>query len=177
LQLKEDHRLKKLAKVKTSSAKNLKNKRKYEKLKEDTRIAKKEWHKREGTYRRGMNLDLPMALAVPVPKKQGKGHCEYCGLKGHSTARSRKCKAKPGDPKQFRVDGTLLCDDQKETDDDIEDCNNFDAMPLEALPQEAEMFGGPIEYCSATTARLDDAWNLPDSSNDDNSVQPTSGNI
>jgi hypothetical protein len=59
LDQKERSRVRRLAKVKTKEAKINKNKKKRDKLTEDTKIAKKEKHRREGTYRRGMNLDDP----------------------------------------------------------------------------------------------------------------------
>jgi hypothetical protein len=62
LKIKEATRLKKLDRSKTSNAKKAKNKRKYEKLKEHTKKAKMELHKRQGTYRKGMNLDDPFEL-------------------------------------------------------------------------------------------------------------------
>jgi hypothetical protein len=98
----------KIAKVKTSTAKKEKNKRKYEKLKEHTKKAKLERHKRQGTYRKGMNLDDPIedvgnkedngdddAGRKLAAKKQKKltGYCEYCGQKGHLQKRSKKCQA------------------------------------------------------------------------------------
>jgi hypothetical protein len=60
LEIKEKNRRKRLAKVKTKEAKLKKNKRKYDKLAEDVKVAKMEKHKRQGTYRRGMNLDDPV---------------------------------------------------------------------------------------------------------------------
>jgi RIO-like serine/threonine protein kinase len=54
---KESKRINKLEKIRSSEAKKEKNKRKYEKLKEHTLQAKKEFHKRQGTYRKGMNMD------------------------------------------------------------------------------------------------------------------------
>ena len=59
LEKKEMNRMKKLVKIRTRDAKKEKNKRKYDKLKDHTRMAKMEYHKRQGTYRRGMNLDDP----------------------------------------------------------------------------------------------------------------------
>jgi hypothetical protein len=67
LKLKEKNRNKRLAKVKTKDAKLNKNKRKYDKLAENVKIAKMELHKRQDTYRYGMNLDDPVDLDAVKP--------------------------------------------------------------------------------------------------------------
>jgi hypothetical protein len=92
------------ARVKTSAAKKEKNKRKYKKLKEHTKIVKMEFHKRQGTYRKGMNMDDPYGQDAdveeqqegakkPVAKRSKKaiGFCEYCGRSDHVTKRSKNC--------------------------------------------------------------------------------------
>jgi hypothetical protein len=104
LDQKERSRVRRLAKVKTKEAKTKKSKRKHDKLAEDTKIAKKELHRREGTYRRGMNLDDPEDEAEGTddrPPKRARltstntkgNHCEYCGKSNHLTKRSKKCTA------------------------------------------------------------------------------------
>jgi hypothetical protein len=50
---------KRLAAIRTKAAKLKKNKRKFDKLKKATTQAKKEFHKRQGTYKKGMNMDDP----------------------------------------------------------------------------------------------------------------------
>jgi hypothetical protein len=165
LQIKDAVRLKKLANSKTSTAKKEKNKRKYEKLKEHTKIAKTELHKRMGTYRRGMNLDDPLEIiegdtTKPAAKKRKTNSpqfCEYCGKKGHITKRSKRCDAALDSCKKYRkVDGTLLTEPPSTTTapvafddaaDDIRDCENFDSMPLVAMPGE--------EYCCDVEGTLD----------------------
>jgi hypothetical protein len=140
LQKKEDYRVKKFEKSQTPAAKRHKNKMKYEYLKKKTLIAKMEFHKRAGTYRRGMNLDLPLSMEQPVAKPStSSSHCEYCGRKGHATTRSKKCLAAPGSEKLYRKNGSLLTEpdpDDQSDDDDSSDCSNFDAMPLVADPEE-----------------------------------------
>jgi hypothetical protein len=123
LEHKESNRIKKLAKVKTSTAKKDKNKRKYENLKAHTIIAKKEHHKREGTYRKGMNMDDPYGELLngqedqeagkkqPASKRAKKavGYCQYCGKSDHLTKRSKNCKAGLDARIKFhRDDGSLL---------------------------------------------------------------------
>lgn len=120
LHQKEKHRQRRLSKIRTRNAKVSKNKRKYEQLKKYTLVAKKERHKREGTYRRGMNLDDPYGegqddgeeCKPPATKKPrgttNKGqHCPYCGSKGHVTKRSKNCKAPLDGPIRFHKETGL----------------------------------------------------------------------
>jgi hypothetical protein len=134
LKVKEGNRMKRLAKVRTREGKKNRNKSKHEKLKADTVMAKTEHHKREGTYRKGMNIDDPYGellqgrdeeeVAVDVlsgllqeatqkprakKRKTPSGDvCEYCGKKGHLTKRSKVCTAGLSSQKKFRKDGSLL---------------------------------------------------------------------
>jgi hypothetical protein len=86
-------------------------KQKMEQLAADEVIAKREKAKRDGTYKRGQNMDaegadgytleeLLSAAAAPVPaptiKRQSRNNnknvvCPFCKLTGHSTRRSTKC--------------------------------------------------------------------------------------
>jgi hypothetical protein len=148
LHLKEKTRVKRLAKVKTKEAKIKKNKRKYDKLTEHTLIAKKELARREGTYRRGMNLD---ETGDEPAAKRGKAataakYCEFCGIKGHATKRSTKCTAKESLIKRFnKQDGSLLNTPGNTLGAELEpellnaaaqlardDCDNMDSMPFDA---------------------------------------------
>jgi hypothetical protein len=110
LHIKENKRVKRLAKIQVQSSKVARTKRKREKLKEDTRVAKTEFLKWEGTYRKGMNLDDPYGEVPPNGNEEEednwkpaartkrtndaiKKYCEYCGLKVHATNKSKKCDA------------------------------------------------------------------------------------
>jgi hypothetical protein len=95
LQVKEMQREKRLANMKTTKAKKDRLKRKYFQLKEDELIARKERSKRDGTYKRGMNVsagaadgyteeDLLLAAAAAKPGRKVRV-CPHCGLKGHTT--------------------------------------------------------------------------------------------
>ena len=101
LQVKAIQRQKRLSKKKTKEEKKKRNKRKYAKLIKDTIIAKKERARRAGTYRRGMNLDDiddgDQQQRAAAPKKRKVNICPhpFCGLKGHMTTKSKKCKANP----------------------------------------------------------------------------------
>ena len=152
LRLKERTRVNRLQKLKTCEAKIKKNKRKYNKLAEHTKIAKKELLKREGMYRRGMNLDDPFGNdAVKPAAKKTKGSsakfCEYCGHSDHLTRRSAKCTAKLSSVKRYnKDDGRLLLQNPllrigatAEPDDSVsaallarEDCDHMDSLPFDA---------------------------------------------
>jgi hypothetical protein len=155
LELKEKNRNKRLEKVKTKEAKLKKNKRKYDKLADDVKIAKKELLQRHGAYRRGMNLDEPLG-DLDAPRAPGEKRskaavkwCEYCGKKGHSTKRSAKCTAKESVVRMFRAqDGALLSDNPPplplgattvepvaltaEAQSAQEDCDRMDSLPFDA---------------------------------------------
>jgi hypothetical protein len=122
---KELTRMKRLTKIKTRESKIHKSKRKREILKEQTRIAKIERHKREGTYKPGMavfddpDIEQPDRLVLlgqhPARKKARNGgkpakkYCEYCGAGTHSTRKSQKCQARDATVKMYRwEDGSPL---------------------------------------------------------------------
>jgi hypothetical protein len=183
LKIKEAWRVQKLAKVKTGAAKKNKNKRKYDKLKEHTMKAKMELHKRQGTYRKGMNLDDPFGPLVDGVDGQeniktkaaaAKRFCEYCGIAGHLTMKSKSCLAPAGSTKKYRkVDGTLLTEPQRlieantmaDAENDIDDCDNFDSMPLVAVLGEEESFDIDVAL-NPSAALLEGAWNNADNSGD-----------
>jgi hypothetical protein len=92
LRLKENSRAKRIAKTRTKEAKLSKNQNKRNKLMADTRIAKTEFLKREGTYKSGMNVDDPYgeeateeAAKKPAARsnnnRSASKFCEYCGKK------------------------------------------------------------------------------------------------
>jgi hypothetical protein len=151
LRTKEKNRMKRLSIIRTKAAKLKKNKRKFEKLHEATQQAKKEYHKRQGTYRKGMNLDDPFGELCngkadderkpPAKKKSKKGSenffCEYCGGSDHLTKRSKKCTAEINAGKRFRrEDGSLLSEpriivEDAATFDELQDCDRMDSLPFD----------------------------------------------
>jgi hypothetical protein len=127
LKVKEKKRVTRLAMIRTKAAKLEKNKSKYDKLKQHTDQAKKEFHQRQGTYRKGMNMDDPYGecfmgregeeVDQPRPAKKRRTatgpvpkYCEFCGNKGHLTKRSKKCSefGTVGPVAFNKWDGTLL---------------------------------------------------------------------
>jgi hypothetical protein len=144
LKTKKNIHVKRLAKLKVRESKHKRNKRKHEKLAEHTKIAKKEFHKRQGTYWKGMNLDDTMD-DEPAAKRAAK-FCEYCGKSSHLTKRSKKCTAQESSVKRFnKENGTLLLQANlpigaalepavldAEAELAAEDCCDMDLTPFEA---------------------------------------------
>jgi hypothetical protein len=106
LRIKEDNRVKRIAKTRTKEAKLSKNANKRAKLMADTKIAKTEFLRREGAYKKGMNIDDPYSKVAAEdarkPAARAKKRttntaaskfCEYCGKKGHATNKHKKCTA------------------------------------------------------------------------------------
>ena len=75
---------------------------------------KKEYHKRQGTYRKCLNLDDPFGESTdkkqPAAKHANKGSlfCEYCGGPNHLTKRSKKCTATVDSVKRFAKETGLM---------------------------------------------------------------------
>ena len=107
LKTKDRQRSKRLTKLKTSSKKLARNKRKFDKLQKDTLIAKKERLARAGKYKKGMNVDVTVEeeATLRVRKLKEPTVCKhpFCGLKGHTTTRAKGCKA---NPKRLEKEGT-----------------------------------------------------------------------
>jgi hypothetical protein len=91
--MKEKRRTKRLQKVKKQDRAARYAKQKVDKAKATTECAK-----RDGTYKKGQNLDNIMAddKEPPVAKRKSaptaaSRACTYCGKKGHSTTKSKNC--------------------------------------------------------------------------------------
>jgi hypothetical protein len=148
LQTIEKSRVQRLEKLKTKESKKNKNKRKYDKLAKHTLQAKVELRKREGTYRRGMNLDEVVETEHPNKKSKrvsAAKYCEYCGSKDHLTRRAKNCTAKTSTMKAFnKVDGTRLQEEAhpaalEEEEEEVgpnelaqQDCDGMDGLPFDA---------------------------------------------
>jgi hypothetical protein len=142
LQVKDKQRSKRLSAMKTTKAKRDRMKRKYLQLQEDEKIAKKERSKRDGTYKTGMNVadgavdgytadDLLRAAATkPTRRSRNKNEvCSHCGLKGHSTKRSKKCLHNPA--RATAVTGAAPARAEAILSNDIaDDLDRFDGMQL-----------------------------------------------
>jgi hypothetical protein len=108
LEVKDKQRNRRLAKVKTRKAKRERMKRKFDRLRQDELVARKERSKRDGTYKTGMNVaagasegyteaELLEAARKKRPNPKNKV-CPHCGLTGHTTKRSSKCKMHTATP-------------------------------------------------------------------------------
>ena len=146
LSVKQTKRAKRIHKVKQSETKKLWLQTKYEQLKKDEAIAKKERAKCEG-YSTGINLQEEEEQSPPATQtnntrnKRTSVVCKHCGKKGHSTTRSKKClKHKNNNNQQPPVQqAEAQAPDpapQQLTDDAVEtaanDIDKWDAMPLDA---------------------------------------------
>ena len=160
-----------LATIRTQAAKLRKNKCKYDKLKEATLQAKKEFFKRQGAYHKGVNLDYPFGELCngkdndrKPPAKQAKvnksnpSFCGYCGGNNHLTKHSKKCLAPLQTEKQFAKDGTLLslaptgaCDADAAIAA-LQDCDAMDSMPFHVEYNSDDDDSGPQPF-------MIDAWN------------------
>jgi hypothetical protein len=147
---------------KTTNYKKRRNVGKHDKLIKDTRIARKERLRRDGKYKRGMNLDGDDDDNIDVNNQQNtttkkqktkptNRTCPhpFCGKTGHSTTRSKHCLA---NPKRLKDDGleaacaaavaaaSATNDDPPQiisshkNDNDAEDLDAMDALPFDATP-------------------------------------------
>jgi hypothetical protein len=171
LKVKEALRMKQIESAKSNEAKKAKNKLKYLKLQEDTRVAKMEFHKRTGTYRKGMNVDDPYGellngqevqadarkpAARRKRKKTDPGFCEWCGSSSHATKRNKKCTAALDAAKKYRKhDGSLLSDAPVAAvavqpvgllTDEAMDIDRFDSLPWDhQLDSDDDSFRSALE--------------------------------
>jgi hypothetical protein len=148
LRLRENSRVQRLTKIRTKDARLAKTEKKRTKLRADIRVAKGEFLRREGTYRKGINLDDPYG-EVPANGNEDDGDrkpaaksnssklfCEYCGLKGHATTKSRKCIKDNHAPKAYsRLDGSLLVVATPAVANDDENDDDGFLMPTEILDE------------------------------------------
>lgn len=100
---KDLYRTKRLESLKTVEKKKLRMERKFEQLRNDEIEARTARAKRNGTYRRGMNMDEGDSSdngkeddgtrGKPQRKKKKRSQviCPFCKKIGHSTTRSKKC--------------------------------------------------------------------------------------
>jgi hypothetical protein len=152
LSVKQNIREKRHDKRQLTETKKNRVKRKMEILKEDEAIAKRERSKRDGTYKKGQNMDdggadgytaaeLLAAAATPPAKRSKKSttksskdvKCKHCFLLGHSRRTSSKCLmnkdrklSKPVLPPESQAPMTLEEADRLA----CEDMNEMDQMDL-----------------------------------------------
>jgi hypothetical protein len=157
LRVKENTRVKRLVKIRTKDHKLAKNQHKRDKLKADTKVAKTEFLRREGTYKKGMNLDDPYGelhadgnneddeyQRKPAARRNNNNsarlYCEFCGRKGHATTKHRKCTAEANaDRKYRREDGSLLALPPVDLEDDDEMNDDAFLMPTALMNDDHEI--------------------------------------
>lgn len=165
LGVKDRERSERLAKLKTAKKKKFRMKKKVDALRTETAIAVKERARREGTYRRGMNVAEGSSggftaeeLEASRKKKNGKDViCPHCGKQGHSRRSSKACD-KHVPPKKKRQNKNDTADAQGDGLDATE------AQDLEQLPLDDDSY-----------AEFHDAGTWSSSDDDDDSVQLARG--
>jgi hypothetical protein len=163
LSMRETSRSSRLNKIKLREMKNLRNLKKYETLKKDTLIAQKERAKRDGTYRRGMNMDGEDELKQPArPRKKQRSDvvCKHCQLVGHSTTRSKSCLFYKGVGPPTNVPAAASVPTHAADDDDAkEDQGRIDWLPIE---QEQDSDQDDLFYDTGTWSGPEDAFDEQD---------------
>jgi hypothetical protein len=141
LQMKDQTRSKRLARIKTKDKKKDRIKRKHEDLIKDEATAKRERAKRETVYKSGFNMqdeevdDRTTADGGPRKTNRSQVVCPHCKLRGHATKRSKKCLLYTGDTS--RAGGVPVAGDQG-TVDPSEDVDRMDLQPLQQDPNQLD---------------------------------------
>jgi hypothetical protein len=168
LQVKEGARTRRSKKCKEAETKKKRNERKMEACRKDERQAHVDRAKKEGTYRKGMNMDgdgvdgytaEDLQQKQPARKKRKTNNnvvCMHCRLTGHTTTRSRMCLKNKGNlattgiPQQpAAVLSEHVRDEQEGDADDIEqlmldaaaDTDRMDSFPLVPDEDEEDEYG------------------------------------
>jgi hypothetical protein len=118
-----------------ADARKDKLKRKLKKQVESVVQAKVDRSKRDGTYKSGQNMQGEEEQPTRAPKKSQKDlQCEFCGLKGHSTKRSKACLHYTG--KNMAAPVSVTPPAANAALDPAEDTALYDTLPLVAGEQE-----------------------------------------
>jgi hypothetical protein len=151
LQVKDAKRTKRLIKKQTKEAKKARLKRRFDQIKEDEAIAKRDDAKRNPTpYKTGQNMaDGEEEQQVPRKPSASQRICGFCGLKGHTTTRARAClQHDPTSTATARsatvvVAAAAAAAQPLSVQDIVEDMDAFDALPL-ALLEDAMLRDGEV---------------------------------
>ena len=180
LEVKHRSKVTRLEKLKQQATKKKRNKRKYDRLVEYTKLARKERAKRDG-YRTGMNLDDEVVVsggtqqqprAARAPRNVGVCLHPFCGKRGHKTTRSKHCLANPDRLKRDGLEAACLAavaavdeaDDAAMLVDNIESnpADNDAADDLEAYEsQPFEEFEDDLFYQTGTWEEDEDGNLVP----------------
>lgn len=96
LTVKDEKRVRRITKSRTTAKKRIRQKRKFERLKELEADAKRARDKREGTHKSGGNLNGFHGKRKARSYKSKE--CPFCRNKGHVTKRSKKCRKNKAHP-------------------------------------------------------------------------------
>jgi hypothetical protein len=141
LTMKDNKRVKRIAKTKTTEQKKQRNKNIFDKLRNEEAARRKSRQQKDGTYKSGMHIlgdsdeddngDRPTKKQRRNPRN---GTCKHCGKKGHSTTRSKSClhykerNSTPGEPGGAAAAPPVAANE--EDDDDAEDLDNYESLLL-----------------------------------------------
>ena len=161
LSVKETKQAKRISKVKLTDSKKQQLHAKFEALRQNEAIAKKERAKREGTYKTGINMediseDDGNNNKNPNNKNCNKRKsvvCKHCGKKGHSTTRSKKClrhKDNNTCADELQVQNPVAVGLQLTFANVADDVDNMDSIPLTVLLGDA-----PSRETGDTTSNVD----------------------
>jgi hypothetical protein len=162
LEVKEKTRTKRLDKIKTKEHKKLRMANKFEQLRQDEIIAKRERSKRDGTYKSGLNMDeggvdgyTEEDLLQQHARKRNRAAnnknatCQHCGKKGHTTTRSSKCCLHKANP------ATVAAAAVAQIPAEALDYYGYDEMPLQEDPP-SDIDLGVLEAINNNDASDDD---------------------
>jgi hypothetical protein len=172
LEVKDKARLRRIAKSKLTGTKKERVQKRNDTMKVDEAQARKERAKRDGTYKRGQNMDeggadgyteeellqiaatnpgateeelqgLLQTAATKPAKKRRKVNadviCKHCGVKGHTTTRSKACKKnKDYMQKPEETPESVACGiDVAAAYKDMDDMDNSPLLPDDASTDES----------------------------------------
>ena len=152
LEIRDGTRSRRLAKAKTRDYKLRRNKRAFDKLKDETQLAKDERAKREGVYEAGIGMgggygtdaddddngdsnQKKKKQSTRLPKKDMSKTCKACHEQGHATRRNKLCQlyvAPPPRRSKKKVAPTAASITPHQAfATDADELDALDAMPLE----------------------------------------------
>lgn len=174
MEVRDGTRNRRLAKAKTRDYKLRRNKRAFDKLKEETQLAKDERAKREGVYETGIGMDggygstdadnedddggakkKKPSRTRRLPKKDMSKTCKACHEQGHATRRNQLCRLYVAPPPRKKVVGAPTATSSTPHQvfaTDADELDALDSMPLEdqqAGSSEDDFFDARDTYSSS----------------------------
>lgn len=154
---KDRTRTSRLLSLQTKAVKKRRTEKKYKQLKGDEMIARKNKAKRDGVYKRGMNMDTMeveedsnLPKAKKIRSTRAALLCPLCNKKGHTTAKARGCRANPVNPEHQQWLLEQLGDDSNAIDEPVgldvemiaagDDMDNVDTLALDDDGDDDDIF-------------------------------------